>query len=74
MEVTDSGYHKVVTVVQLQEIARTQTELCIYNCTVNQEIFMYENIHVLNVHFNGFLTKVFKHKNFVMLKLLCMYY
>ena len=24
-------------------------------CTVNQEIFMYENIHVLNVRVNKFL-------------------
>ena len=45
--------------------------------TVNREIFVYENIHVLNIHVNKF-SRV-PHKNvltrkFVKLKLLCTYH
>ena len=44
--------------------------------TVNQEIFMYENIHLLNIHVNKFSR--LPHENtltrkFVRLKLLCIY-
>ena len=34
----------------------------VYSTTINQEIFVYENIHVLNIHVNKF-SRV-PHKNF----------
>ena len=44
--------------------------------TVNWEIFLYENIHVLNIHVNKFSGVTYENiltRRFVKLKLLCMY-
>ena len=41
-------------------------------CTVNREMFVYENIHVLNVcvkKFRGAPMKIFEHENFVWLEI-----
>ena len=50
--------------------------ICMFSVTVNREIFVYENIHVLNIRVNKF-SRV-PHENistrkFVKLKLLCTY-